>query len=145
MESIDENLIIDLIENQKLSYEQVSSILKERYPGVWGLSSRSVGRLCSKRSISSRVSIEKVTEIVMDASCKVISAFWLWCVWRNSGKFFHYRFKIFHSYFMTFKNTYTPIKNRKESFKKMTLAKYGFLLSILTCFLKGKTITSKVP
>ena len=61
MESIDENLVIDLIENQKLSYKQASSVLKERYPGVWGLSSRSTRRFCSFR-----VSTEKVTEIVID-------------------------------------------------------------------------------
>ena len=30
MESVDENLIIDLIENQKLSCEQASSVLKEK-------------------------------------------------------------------------------------------------------------------
>ena len=75
MVSIDEKMVIDLTENQKRFYEQASSVLKERYPGVRGLSSRSVRKFCSKRSISSRVSNEKVTEIVMDASCKVIPAF----------------------------------------------------------------------
>ena len=65
MELVDENLVIDLIEKQKLSYEQASSVLKERAPGVRGLSSRSVRRFCSKRSISLRVSTEKMTEMVM--------------------------------------------------------------------------------
>ena len=77
MESVDENLVIDLIENQKLSYEQANSALKERFPGVRGLSSRSIRRFCSKRRISSRVTTEKVTEMVMEASSKVISTFWL--------------------------------------------------------------------
>ena len=77
MESVDENLVIDLIENQKLSYEQASSVLKERYPGIRGLSSRSVRRFFGKRNISSRVPTEKVTEMVMEASSKVISAFLL--------------------------------------------------------------------
>ena len=76
MELVDENLVIDLTENQKLSYGQARSVLKKRFPGVWGLSSWSVRRFCSKRSISSRVSTEKVTEMVMEASSKVISAFW---------------------------------------------------------------------
>ena len=76
MEWVDENLVTDLIENQKLSYEQASSVLKERFPGVRGLSFRSVRRFCGKRSMSSRVSTEKVTEMVMEASSKVTSAFW---------------------------------------------------------------------
>ena len=42
MELVNENLVIDLIENQKLSYEQASSVLKERFPGIGGLSSWSV-------------------------------------------------------------------------------------------------------
>ena len=77
MESVNENLVIDLIENQKLSYEQASSVLKERYPGIRGPSSRSVRRFCGKRNISSRVPTEKLTEMVMEASSKVISAFLL--------------------------------------------------------------------
>ena len=76
MELVNENLVIDLIENQKLSYEQASSVLKDKFPGVRGLSSRSFRIISRKRSISSRVSTEKVTEIVMEASSKVISAFW---------------------------------------------------------------------
>ena len=36
--NFDENLAIDLIKNQKPSYEQANSILKERYPGVRGFS-----------------------------------------------------------------------------------------------------------
>ena len=59
MELVDENLVIDLIENKKLSYEQASSVLEERFPGLWGLSSQSVGRFCSEKTISSRVSTEK--------------------------------------------------------------------------------------
>ena len=62
MELVDENLVIDLIENQKLSYEQASSVLKERFPGVRGHLFRSARRFFSKRSISSRLSTEKVTE-----------------------------------------------------------------------------------
>ena len=78
MELVNKNLVIDLVENQKLSYEQASSVLKERFPGVRDLSSQSVRRFCSKRSIPSKVSTQKVTEMVMEASSKVISAFWSW-------------------------------------------------------------------
>ena len=77
MDLIDENLVINSIENQKLSYEQVSSVSKETFPGVQGLSSRSVRRFCNERRISSRVSTEKVTDRVMEASSKIISAFQL--------------------------------------------------------------------
>ena len=73
---VDENLVIDLIEKQKLSYEQARSVLKERFPGERDLSSWSVRSFCRKRIISSRVPTEKVTEMVMEASSKVISAFW---------------------------------------------------------------------
>ena len=73
----DENLVIDSTENQKLSYEEVSSILKETFRDVRGLSSRSIRRFCSKRSIYSRVSTEKVTEAVMEASSKITAAFQL--------------------------------------------------------------------
>ena len=38
-------------------------------------SSRSVGRFCSKNSISSRVSADKVAKMVMEAFSKVMSAF----------------------------------------------------------------------
>ena len=74
MELIGENLVIDMIKNQKLSYEQASTVLKRRFPSVGGLSSRSAEILRSERSISSRVSTEKVTEMVMEVSSKVISA-----------------------------------------------------------------------
>ena len=75
MDLVNENLIIDSIDNQKLSYKQVSSVLKEAFPSVRDLSSPSVRRFCSERSISPRVSTEKVTERVMEASSKIISAF----------------------------------------------------------------------
>ena len=75
MELVDENLVIDLIENKKLSYEQTSSVLKERFLGVQCLSPRSVRRLCSERNRSSRMSTEKVTGMVMEVFSKIISAF----------------------------------------------------------------------
>ena len=75
MHLINENLIIDSIDNQKLSCEQASSVLKETFPSVRGLSSQSVRRFCRERSVSSGVLTEKVTERVMEASSKIISAF----------------------------------------------------------------------
>ena len=70
MKLVDENLVIELTENQKLSYEQARSVLKERFPGVQGPSSWSIRRFCSKRSISSRMSTKEVTEMMMEASSK---------------------------------------------------------------------------
>ena len=64
-----------MIENEKLSHEQASSVLKERYPGVWGLSTRSVIKFCNKESVSSKVPTEKMTEMAMNTSRKVIYAF----------------------------------------------------------------------
>ena len=75
MELIDKNLVSYLIENQKKSQEQATSVLKERCPSVLGLSSQSVWRFSSERSISSRVSTENVTEMVIEASSKIMSAF----------------------------------------------------------------------
>ena len=56
---------------------------------MWGFSSWSVGRSCSKRSISSRVYTEKVTEMVMEASSKVTSASWSWRIRKNSCRFYN--------------------------------------------------------
>ena len=49
----------------KLSNQQANSILKDIYPSVQGLSFRSFRKFCCKRIISSGVSSEKVTELVM--------------------------------------------------------------------------------
>ena len=55
---------------------RAKSVLKQIFPGVRGLSPRFVRRFCSsKRSIFSRVSTEKVTEMVMEASSKLIPNF----------------------------------------------------------------------
>ena len=75
MELIDKDLISYLIENQKKSQEQATSVLKERCPSVLCLSSQSVRRFSSKRSISSRVSTENVTEMVIEASSKIMFSF----------------------------------------------------------------------
>ena len=75
MELVDENLDIDLMENQKLSYEQASSVSKERFPGVQDLPSQSVRRFCSKKSNSLRICAEKGIEMVMEDSNKVKSTF----------------------------------------------------------------------
>ena len=68
-------MVIDFIENEKLFYEQANSVLKERFLGVRGLPLRSVRRFYSKRTLFSRVSTEKRTDMEMEASSKVISAF----------------------------------------------------------------------
>ena len=59
MESIDEHQVIDFIENQKLSREPASSVLKEKYPGVLDLSSWSNRRFCNKRSVLQKRQLKK--------------------------------------------------------------------------------------
>ena len=75
MELLDENLFIDLIENQKLSSKQCFKREHFWCTGSFIPVSRYVRRFYSERSISSRASTEKVTEMVMEASSKVITAF----------------------------------------------------------------------
>ena len=54
----------------KLSYRQATSILKDIYLGVQGLSRRSVRRICCKTCIFSGVSSKKMDELLMDVSSK---------------------------------------------------------------------------
>ena len=63
MESVDENMVIDLIKNKKLSYNEVSEVLGGVYPGLRGLSWRSVRRFCNERGISSRTSVQDLAEM----------------------------------------------------------------------------------
>ena len=71
MESVDENMVIDLIKNKKLSYNEASEVLGGVYPGLRGLSSRSVRRFCNERGKSSRTSAEDLTEMVRIATSQV--------------------------------------------------------------------------
>ena len=71
MESVDENMVIDLIKNKKLSYNEASEVLGGAYPGLRGLSSRSVRRFCNERGISSRTSAEDLAEMVSIATSQV--------------------------------------------------------------------------
>ena len=48
MESVDENMVIDLIKNKNLSYNEASEVLTGVYPGLRGLSSRSVRQFCNQ-------------------------------------------------------------------------------------------------
>ena len=43
-----------LVENDKKSHKEVSILLQQAYPGVNGLSERSVRRFCAQHSIRSR-------------------------------------------------------------------------------------------
>jgi len=43
-----------LVENDKKSHKEVSILLRQAYPGVDGLSERSVRRFCAQHSIPSR-------------------------------------------------------------------------------------------
>ena len=71
MESVDQNLVIDLIKNKKLLYNEASEVLGGVYPGLRALSSRSVRRFCNERGISSRASAEDLAEMVRIAASQV--------------------------------------------------------------------------
>ena len=64
METVNENLIRDLVCSQRKNYIQVSEILKKMFSGKIGFSRRSVQRYCLQKSISARVKQEEVTTIV---------------------------------------------------------------------------------
>ena len=63
MELANEILIIDLIENQKLSYKQASSVLKERFLSMRGLSSWSVMVTVTIKPMFEETVIEPVDEL----------------------------------------------------------------------------------
>ena len=71
MESVEENTVIDLIKNEKLSCNEANEVLGGLYPGLRGLSSRSVRRFCNERGISSRTSAENLAEMVRIATSQV--------------------------------------------------------------------------
>ena len=71
MESADENMVIDLIKNKKLSYNKAIEVLGGVYPGLRGPSSRSVRRFYNERGISSRTSAEGLAEMVRIATSQV--------------------------------------------------------------------------
>ena len=72
MELVDENWVIDLIENQKLSYEQAISVLKERFPVCRVFRPGLLEDFVAKGEYLQECLL---TEMVMEASNKVISAF----------------------------------------------------------------------
>ena len=63
MELANEILTIDLIENQKLSYKQASSVLKERFLSMRGLSSWSVMVTVTIKPMFEETVIEPVDEL----------------------------------------------------------------------------------
>ena len=63
MELANEILIIDLIENQKLSYKQASSVLKERFLSMRGLSSWSVMVTVTIKPVLEETVVEPVDEL----------------------------------------------------------------------------------
>ena len=63
MELANEILIIDLIENQKLSYKQASSVLKERFLSMRGLSSWSVMVTVTIKPVFEETVVEPVDEL----------------------------------------------------------------------------------
>ena len=63
METVNENLIRDLVCSQRKNYIQVSEILKKMFSGKIGFSRRSVQRYCLQKSISARVKQEVTTMV----------------------------------------------------------------------------------
>ena len=63
IELVNEILIIDLIENKKLSYKQASSFLKERFDSMRGLSSWSVMVTVTIKPMFEETVIEPVDEL----------------------------------------------------------------------------------
>ncbi len=71
MENVDETLVRQWM-NQRLSYEKISTNLKETYPNISrGLSARSVRRYCEKIGIK-RQSDSEVDHVVGIATKEVI-------------------------------------------------------------------------
>ena len=71
IDSLDENMVIDLIKNKKLSHNEASDILTGVYAGLRGLSSWSVRQFCNQRGISSRTSAEVLAKMVRSATSQV--------------------------------------------------------------------------
>ena len=63
MKLVNEILITDLIENQKLSYKQASSILKERFLSMRGLSFWSVMVTVTIKPVFEETVVEPVDEL----------------------------------------------------------------------------------
>lgn len=53
--------------NDKKSHKEISDIFKSMYPGVRGLSERSVKRFCSKHNMTSRKSQEEINRLTASA------------------------------------------------------------------------------
>lgn len=65
-----ENIIIDeVVEffHEGKTYEEISVILKSRYPGVRGFSVTTIKRFCKDNGLSPRMSQAHLNEIVADA------------------------------------------------------------------------------
>ena len=78
MESVNENMVIDLPKNEKLSYNEANEVLTGLYLGLQGLSSRSVRWFCNEWSIPSRTSAEDLAEIVRSATSHVSHSCLVW-------------------------------------------------------------------
>ena len=71
MDNVDEDYVADLIENHKKTHEEVSTILKIEYPGLNGLSSRSVRRYCKERNIKRTIDQESLNNVIHKAVTEV--------------------------------------------------------------------------
>ena len=85
MESVNENLIRDLVCSQRKNYIQVSEMLKEMFPRKIGFSRRSVQRYCVEKSISARLKQEEVTTMV-ERAVNVVDNFFLFSIIQHDRK-----------------------------------------------------------
>ena len=66
MDTIGVSICEELIREGK-TYEEISNILKDRFPGKRGLSTRSVKRFCSANNLSTRIQMEFIKNEVNKA------------------------------------------------------------------------------
>ena len=66
MDKIDFDFLLQLL-REDYTYNEISMILKESYPGMRGLSTPSVKLYCQKNNLSTKYSNQEVENIVVEA------------------------------------------------------------------------------
>jgi len=80
------NYIKELVEKQAKTHKEVSEILRQRYPGVEGLSERSVRRFCATNNIQrhdSGLTSVDLDNVVASAIAKVRA-----CIYCHLSKYY---------------------------------------------------------
>jgi len=71
MDDFKVDILRNLISNEKKTFLEASNILQSMFPGIKGVSVRSLKRICSKNDISARVDNETLLELVSKAVAEV--------------------------------------------------------------------------